>query len=234
MTRNVEGFIPYLVEDVCASLRLIDPGTQQLSTDDLAVRTGAKLALAQVETYLRRNLPKQTYAELYPDPSGAILLRHWPYIEVTNVQWARTTSYDGLNDIELGDALVLDTDYTLRSNRRVVLSKDAEPSGFADESTLQTMFSSATDSSYHSLLLIEYEGGFTNTAEQDQIHAALLQQTIAVYNRLPTSGLAAVSGGDIAGGSIRMSNYNVDAGALLDGVAIMLERFVYAGDAREY
>jgi hypothetical protein len=223
MLDEIDSFVEPVVAEACDLLQLTAPETYAKVTTDSRVILCARAAYTQISNYLNRDLIYKQHYEEYFEEDTTITLRCVPVSEITLVSISDTRYSDVLTDPDAFTVLDPDEDYRLVREKRLViynLTNLAEIVG----STTQKI------NAY-----VEYVGGYYSTEDIPVVHNALVTQTIANYNRVPSLGLTQIEGGggDAKGGRLLMNLNLVDAGQLLDSVKIMLDPFVYYGSAED-
>ena len=74
------------------------------------------------------------------------------------------------------------------------------------------------------------EVGFSYSVDEQNIHLAIVMQTVALYNRLPVLGVSQLRAGDRNAGQMNLAT-SPDSGDLLDTVKTILSLYVYHGSA---
>jgi hypothetical protein len=220
---DIDSFVEPVVTEACDLLQLTAPETYAKVTTDSRVNLCARAAYTQITHYLNRDLIYGEHYEEYFEEDTTINLRCIPVTEIASVSIMDTRYSEVLTDPDDFTTLDPATDYRLVRQKRLVIY---------NLTTLSEIVGSTTQriNAY-----VEYTGGYLVSEDIPLVHNALVMQTVANYNRVPSLGLTQMEGGggDAKGGRLLMNLNLVDAGQLLDSVKIMLDPFVYYGSAED-
>lgn len=223
MLDEIDSFVEPVVTEACDLLQLTAPETYAKVTTDSRVNLCARAAYTQITHYLNRDLIYKDHYEEYFEEDTTITLRCIPVSEITLVSISDTRYSEVLTDPDEFTVLDEDEDYRLVRQKRLVIYNLTKLSEIVGSTTQRIN------------VYVEYTGGYYTSEDNTLVHNALVMQTVANYNRIPSLGLTQIEGGggDAKGGRLLMNLNLVDAGQLLDSVKIMLDPFIYYGSAED-
>lgn len=216
----LEDFLGQVVEEACYSLQIQARDSNEYVTEDPRVWLCAKAAYSMIVAYINRGLAKDTYYEYYFEEDTRIRLRNTPVESITQVNFVDNPYSVELTLTDMSPNLVEDIDYSLRLSKDLIISQDALSMSIGNSDRVH--------------VLVEYIGGISTSSEDQNIHLALVMQTIALYNRLPVLGVSQIQGNEStsrgAPGQMNLAS-SPDAGDLLETVKTILAPYIYHGSA---
>ncbi|RLF42656.1 MAG: hypothetical protein DRN17_07480 [Thermoplasmata archaeon] len=207
MTTLSELLIP-VVSNAAQLLQITEHDTEEIAVDDLTVQLSASVAYSQITSYLNRKILKATFIERYVETIGEFKLRNLPIGSITSVTESSTLLVEGIDYELVGGTLNLFSTSVSTIDR----------SGIDTETTYTPT--------------VEYVGGVSNLMDYPDFLNGLLLQTVAVYNRKDTLGIVRAQAK--GGAEIHATDtYNPDAGDILEAVEMILQPYIYFGNAEE-
>lgn len=191
------GFFDKVVAEIGRTYQVTDGEGYNVETDPV-VRLCVKLAYAQVCAHIKTSLHKEERTVVYPAVYGPLQLMHYPI------------DFDATVTVESDFVAVATADYVIVDGM-LYLSSEPDPS--------------ICYGNPH-YIKVKCTAGLTAPVEGSGLHAGLVVQGIANFNRRDLLGFTQVSSEK---GVSRLVN---DKGTILDAVKELIQEYMYYGDGR--
>lgn len=219
----ISSYLVPVVEEACAALQLRAYGSDSLVTSDPRVESCARLAYGMAITYLNRELIRGNYIERYYEQDTRIRVKTTPIILVNSVVFIDNPYSDSLTLVTDSSPLIETVDFWVDRGKVLKINPDSSSLSIGDSSRIHVE--------------LDYIGGYLLSTDEVAIHSALVMQTVAAYNRLPSLGVSSLQGNETtsrgASGQMTLAA-SPDAGNLLEAVQTALSPYVYFGAAESF
>ncbi|MCK5611655.1 hypothetical protein KAR91_57825 [Candidatus Pacearchaeota archaeon] len=196
---TVVDFLNDVVSDA-AAIASVHNANDQLHEEDPLMKLCARMSLTHIEAFCRREFRKvAALEEIHEGVTGKFFVKHTPLASVSKIELGEAFPVEISSDSYVVDGNTIDIYPSVLTS-----VADVEPPPY--------------------YVKVTYTGGYLDADESEALYAALIAQTVTLYNRRDMLGFSSVSGE--RGG---VSKTPTDKGGLIATVKEMLAPLTYHG-----